>query len=163
MKCIRFGEIPENEKSINWLKISLSDREYLSELAKIDINQLYEEAENLNCLEDGVSVFELSESGIVLDNFQLLKDFASRYTEKYYIVSGDKVGTGNDGEPLLKNITILKDSVDLDFYKIIIGEIEKHYPIKIKSDSYSDKIYEFFDFAKNESYIAFGDFEFYKK
>lgn len=112
---LRFGEIPENEQSINWWKVRLSDQEAFSWAYKA---YGYEEA--LNCirnldeaLEDGVSAFEIDENGNpVLGNDALkatYESYLSRKDRKVYLVDGDEIGKGADNEPLLKNVRILKE------------------------------------------------------
>jgi hypothetical protein len=82
-KFIRFGEIPENEQSINHFS---------------------------NENEAGVSVFEMTEDGMpALKNFQLVTSLAHRLDIPAYIVTGKVVGTGNDGEPLLNNVKIISE------------------------------------------------------
>lgn len=112
---LRFGEIPENEQSINWWKVRLADqedfswtyREYGYEYALDCIRNLDE------ALEDGVSVFELDENGTpVLENDALrttYESYLSRKDRKAYIVDGDEVGKGADNEPLLKNVRIIEE------------------------------------------------------
>ena len=88
---IRFGLISRNEESAIY-----HGREFLG-------------------LEKGVSVFEAIKEG---DKIQILvpslKDsalgsLAICLDRKARIVTGDLVGTGSDGEPLLKNVTIIKE------------------------------------------------------
>lgn len=96
---IRFGDIPKNEKS----------KVYNGE---IEIGT-----------EKGVSVypaFEDSEGNIVL-GLSLPITKTSLYTQQHlleydnrpcYLVSGDYVGKGTDGEPLLRNIKIIREIKD---------------------------------------------------
>ena len=61
-------------------------------------------------LEKGVSVFEIDErNNPILSNEKLRKSYESRKDRKMYLVNGDVVGIGQDGEPLLKNVTIVKE------------------------------------------------------
>lgn len=112
VEYIRFGEIPKDEKSINWWKVSLDDQADFSwELERYG----YEEAVKCiskKCFENGVSVFEIGEDGNpILKNENLEKAYNS-YTKdgrKAYIVTGNKVGNGADEEPVIKNVKILKE------------------------------------------------------
>src|SRR5699024_3584106 len=74
---LRFGSVSENETSHNYLGDSQ---------------------------EDGVSVFELKERKPVLSNLQLVESFSGRFNIEAFIVTGEKIVVGYDGEPLLKNV-----------------------------------------------------------
>lgn len=83
MEYIRFGELPEDEKSINYFS---------------------------NEKEKGVSVFEKSEAEKpLLKNLRLASSMAARLDSPVYLVSGDLIGIGNDEEPLLVNVKKLKE------------------------------------------------------
>lgn len=87
---IRYGEIPPDEKS----KIHNRAGEIIGE-------------------EAGVSVFEYIEGrGIVIPNNEKARDdffmLSKMYWKNHYLVSGDEVGIGSDGEPLINNIKIIK-------------------------------------------------------
>lgn len=114
-KYLRFGEIPPNEKSINWWKVSLDEQAAFSWAYE---NYGYEDAirhiENPDgVFELGVAVFELDENNEpILTNDNLKKLFNSLKGErKAYIVSGDEVGRGADDEPLLRNIQIIEEKI----------------------------------------------------
>jgi hypothetical protein len=91
---IRFGEIPSNEKS----KIYCGEEEVGEE--------------------DGVSVYPAFElNGNVVVGLTLPITRTTLYTQQHlleydnrpcYLVSGDYVGKGADGEPLIRNISIIK-------------------------------------------------------
>ena len=82
-RYLRLGKVPQDEKSINYFS---------------------------NKKEEGVSVFELSSNDtIIFKNLQLISSFAARLEAPIYIVTGDIVGIGNDGEPLLKDVIILEE------------------------------------------------------
>lgn len=104
MKYIRIGEIPENEQSGIYR-------------GEVEIGK-----------ERGVSVYECVfrdnrhyivmppyfKEGIGITYEGLMQEVGNfRYptetTRKVYLVKGDLVGHGSDGEPLLCNIKILKD------------------------------------------------------
>ena len=98
---IRFGDIPSNEKS----KIYRGEEE-ISE-------------------EDGVSVYPAFEvDGNVVLGLTLPITKTTLYTQQHlleydnrpcYLVSGDYVGKGADGEPLIKNVSVIKQ---LNNYRI---------------------------------------------
>lgn len=116
---LRFGEIPENEQSINWMSMSFRQQEdYIYDLNYNGGNRLAALKKSvpehyLNKLELGVSVFELNEkTGTpIFNNEQQVKDFHG-YTEENrvaYIVTGDELmERGYDNEPLLHNIHIIR-------------------------------------------------------
>lgn len=87
---IRYGEIPSNEKS----KIHNRAGEIIGE-------------------EVGVSVFEYIEGrGIVVPDNEIARDdflmLSNTFWKNHYLVTGDEVGIGSDGEPLINNIKIIK-------------------------------------------------------
>ena len=87
---IRYGEIPPDEKS----KIHNRAGEIIGE-------------------EVGVSVFEYIEGrGIVIPDTEKARDdffmLSKMYWINHYLVSGDEVGVGSDGEPLISNVKIIK-------------------------------------------------------
>ena len=112
-KYLRFGEIPPNEKSINWIMASLDASHDFS--YSLELGDTYEEAYRFagikeEWLEDGVSVFEFKDGSLVFnDNLKADYEYRVAHIEKSYIVTGDEVGRGKSGEPLLKNIKILKE------------------------------------------------------
>ena len=98
---LRFGEIPENEQS---------------GIYKGDMGKVGEEI--------GVSCYR----GVVLDDkvyiimphiasstYYWLIDEYNRGKTPLYIITGDEVGLGTDGEPLLKNISIEKTILNWTF------------------------------------------------
>nr|DAV18300.1 MAG TPA: hypothetical protein [Caudoviricetes sp.] len=96
---LRLGEIPTNESSYNFLT---------------------------KCQEAGVSVFEYVDSKPVLSNLQLVDSFSGRNDHKAYVVTGDVVGVGFDGEPLLKNVNIIRE-IELDFMAITLEVMNKSF------------------------------------
>ena len=94
-KYIRFGDVPENERSVKWrVETPVGTERGVS---------VY------NCMVDGDDIV-----GVVLPfpiTEQSLNTFQSlvRYDDRpCYLVEGDCVGTGSDGEPLLQNVNIVK-------------------------------------------------------
>ncbi len=112
---IRFGEIPENERSVNFMKMKLVENEdftlYMSwgddrETAWWHASKRpFEEV-----LEQGVSVFEYRKGFPVADTASLAQALQRLLSEARPIdlVTGKRVGTGQDGEPLLVNVKIVK-------------------------------------------------------
>lgn len=79
---IRFCKVPQDEKSWNFMR---------------------------NRKEEGVSVFKADENNIpILENAEQAKSLWARLNRRHYLVTGDIVGTGQDGEPLLKNVKVVR-------------------------------------------------------
>ena len=108
-KYLRFGEIPKNERSINFLKMNFSQKDdftWYKETHGIDeaMQHVPEKA-----LENGVSVFEMGKDGMpILHNMRECNSLACRIGYKIYQVTGDEVGHGNDGEPLIRSVVVEK-------------------------------------------------------
>lgn len=88
---IRYGKLPPDGKS-----------------------KIHDKIGNVIGEENGVSVFEyISGRGIVVpDNQNAIDDFlklSNSYWKAAYLVSGDEVGIGSDGEPLLDNVKVIKE------------------------------------------------------
>lgn len=154
---LRFGEIPKNEKSINFLKLTFDEIDEFQDY----VNMLgYNEAiENIPeyALEDGVSCFSLDETGKpILNNMRLLKSFCLRINkEKAYIINAEQTGIGNDGEPLVKNIKItemLPPSTE-DMAKVVVDILKANFT-NAKYDKKADdlKLYHLYHFYDEEQY-----------
>lgn len=94
---IRFGEIPKNEKS---------------SIYKID-EKIGEEI-GVSCYrgviyEDKVYILM---PHIPSSTYYWLIDAYNRKEIPLYIINGDEVGEGSDGEPLLRNVVVLKEVYD---------------------------------------------------
>lgn len=98
-KYIRLGEIPAGGKSINFLKLTKNQKDNFC------CASIPEE-----CKECGVSVFMIGNDGMpVFENLRQVSSFCCRYGNKrIYEVTGEEVGSGQDGEPLLSNVKIIK-------------------------------------------------------
>lgn len=109
---LRFGEIPQGEKSIDFIKLSLDDNSDFSYFLSIgNINAAYNCIPS-NCYEKGVSVFELDEDRKpILNNENLKRDYEFRVNrgDKMLFVTGEEVGRGRSGEPLIINIKEIKE------------------------------------------------------
>lgn len=93
----RFGEIPINEKSGIW-----KGEERVGEELGVSV---YEAHKNINGLYS--PVFPMPANMSALDTFL---HFIRYYSGKKYLVTGDVLSfVGTDGEPLIKNIKIIKE------------------------------------------------------
>lgn len=110
-KYLRFGEIPQEERSIDFIRLSLDNNSDFSYFLSVgDIDAAYRCIPE-DCFEKGVSVFELDEDGDpVLNNEKLKSDYSLRVErgDKVLYVTGEEVGRGRSGEPLIINIKELK-------------------------------------------------------
>lgn len=122
MKAIRFGEIPKSGKSLNYMKLTPDQRSDVSEMDHANLeSEIRYFIANVNSWkhvnfdelwEEGVSVFE-EENGIpIIRNEQQAKSLKNRIGDVIYMVEGDRVGTGQDGEPLLKITSAVKIEID---------------------------------------------------
>ena len=107
MRCLRFGEIAD--RSINYLRLSFDENESFT----YDLENFgYEEAvSNLpeNCFESGMSVFEMTNDRLPrLSNLMLISSLLARINAPVYEVEGTVIGRGNDGEPLLTDVMVIK-------------------------------------------------------
>lgn len=109
MHFLRFGEIPKNEKSINFLKMTNDQNDNFTYAFDI-----YGYGEALECVpeyayEKGVSCFDFKNNVPGLDSIELLRSFCARIKDKCYIIEAKQISTGNDGEPLVKNVQIVEE------------------------------------------------------
>lgn len=93
---IRFGDIPANEKS----KIYRGEQEIGSENS-VSVYPAFEDKEGNIILGLNLPITKTS-----LHTQQHLLEYESR---PCYLVTGDYVGKGTDGEPLIKNVRIIKE------------------------------------------------------
>lgn len=122
-RYIRYGEIPENEKSINFIKLSFDENADFTYFFENGMNRI--EALKAACkrrinsgkitlddiLEPGVSVFNADENGnpIIENEAQRISlETRLKQNKKAYIVTGEEVGKGQDEEPLIINIEIIE-------------------------------------------------------
>ena len=127
-KYIRFGEIPPNERSVNFIKMTLDQVDAFSwAIGAMKAEEAYTEYVPEKALEPGVSVFEMDKNGNpLLKNIGLVRSYCKRAEdEKAYIVTGDPVGTGHDGDILIKNVNIIGTHTPSD--QTIINELKKHF------------------------------------
>lgn len=108
MQYIRFGEVPQNEKSVNFLKLTFDQQDDFS--FACDMVGYDEAVKRLpeSCFEPGISAFEAVDGMPDLLNMRLVSSLSNRLEDSAYLVEGEEVGRGNDGEPLLKNVKIIR-------------------------------------------------------
>lgn len=112
-RYLRFGNIPKNRKSINFFKLTNEENEdftYALEMGDIDkaFSMIPEYA-----YEDGLSAFELNDGDMpALTNLQLVSSLLERLDDEVYIVYGEEIKKGNDGEPLVKVEKTERASID---------------------------------------------------
>lgn len=133
MQFLRFGKVPEKGRSINFFKLTFDQSEDFNFF--VSTGYTSEEAIEALKLDDsvfeaGVSAFEIDGNGdIVLTNVMLLNAICKRISnnnEDTYIIEGDKVGIGNDGEALVGNITsVQRYDVDKEHMSDYIFETMK--------------------------------------
>lgn len=101
-KFLRLGEIPKNGKSVNFLKMTNDQVDNFSFCAEMgDMEQAYEYVP-VDAFEPGLSVFRISQDGFpVIENMRQVFSMCARLEESMYFVTGEEIGEGNDGEPLI--------------------------------------------------------------
>lgn len=101
---IRIGEIPQNETSSIYRGDNIIGKENgVSVYNCVEINNKYHIVMPIPLKEGQGSTYEIFIQTITQCRFKI--DNPS----KVYLVTGDEVGVGNDNEPTLKNIKIIKD------------------------------------------------------
>lgn len=154
-RFLRFGEWHKEEKSVNFLRTRINtceDFSYLLENGDID------KALNLKGLkfEEGVSVFKMNENRLpVIDNINLAHSLALRVSKPVWELEGDIIGVGIDGEPLIKNIRIIKKR------RINKDILVKHIIKNLVSNSYHID-YTDFDKGRMLDYENLKIFHFYQ-
>lgn len=114
---LRFGIVPENESSYNFLTKGY---------------------------ENGVSVFEMKDGQPVLNNLQLIDSFSGRYDLPMFFVTGEEIGKGQDGEPLLKNVKYVSKA-DFDITSLTIEALDNNFQSKAgELDEEAKEIHRFF-------------------
>lgn len=112
MFYVRFCKVPQDEKSFNFMR---------------------------NRKEEGVSVFKADDNGMpILENAEQAKSLWARRNRRHYLVNGEVVGVGQDGEPLLKNVKVVcrlrLDRTTLE--ELITATFERLFEYKIKTAFY---------------------------
>lgn len=116
MMYVRFCKIPQDEQSWNFIR---------------------------NKKEIGVSVFKADDNGMpILENAEQAKSLWARLHRRHYLVTGDVVGTGQDGEPLLQNVKVVRrlhlDRSQLE--NLITATFERLYKYKLPTKHYYDLV-----------------------
>ena len=139
MKYLRFGKVPENGRSINWLALTPGQREDLtgSENPAKDILTYKRFARswsrvNLDeVFEAGVSCFRQEDGLPVVTTIAEAISLAARidgHMGDLFQVTGEEVGIGTDGEPLVKvesSERIMYDKNELVF--CLIEQLKNHF------------------------------------
>ena len=166
MRFLRFGEIPQNEKSINFLKMTNGQNDNYT--YALDVYGYIEALEQVPeyAFENGVSCFNLKNNTPVLDSIELLRSFCARIKDKCYIIEAEQVGTGNDGEPLVKNVKTVEEwqtteeeraQLAHNILCAMFNNIEK-----LPEDDSADYILRSFtDWKTNKKSYVFNGFEYY--
>lgn len=107
-RYLRFGEVPEDEKSVNFKKMPFSVNEDFG--ADVEFLGYKEAIKNVpeKYKENGISVFEIENNLPKLQNLKLIYSLVARLDIPIFEVTGEEVGRGADGEPLLVNIRAVK-------------------------------------------------------
>lgn len=136
MMYVRFCKVPQDEKSWNFMR---------------------------NRKEEGVSVFKADDNGMpILENAEQAKSLWARLNRQHYLVTGEVVGVGQDGEPLLKNVKVVRrlhlDRVTLE--NIITATFERLYKYKLPTKHYYDLVEGYgktFGMDENHNFIECAD------
>ena len=132
MKAIRFGEIPNSGKSLNYLKLTADQRSDVSEIDHANLeSEIRYFIENVNSWkrvdydslwECGVSVFE-EENGLpAIRNIKQSRSLKNRIGDVIYLVEGECVGTGEDGEPLMSITSATKIEIETSDLESLLME-----------------------------------------
>ena len=120
-KYLRFGPVPAwGERSIKFNELNFDQREDISDIIKdgkaaelpqllqwlVDNCRSWRRVDLSAIFENGVSAFEMDADGLpIINNSELAMSLKIRLEEPAYILTGDENGRGEDGEPLLVNVT----------------------------------------------------------
>lgn len=160
MKYFRFGNIPKNEKSICWFKLSFDQQSDISYALKCgeSLDDALQAAgvDTEDVFEIGVSVFRMDADGLPeIQNLQQLVSMVSRIGQTAYTMTGEQVGTGTDAEPLITRIENVTESTATETDLVTKAEkiLAENYGKIETEDESSDKIYVvdggYKDFAGN--------------
>lgn len=136
MMYVRFCKIPQDEKSWNFMR---------------------------NRKEEGVSVFKADANNMpILENAEQAKSLWARLHRRHYLVTGEVVGIGQDGEPLLKNVKVVRrlrlDRSELE--NLITATFEWLYKYKLPTKHYYDLVEGYgktFGMDENRNFIECAD------
>lgn len=163
MTYFRFGKIPANEKSLNWFRLSFREQEDVGYSLKCGDSLAYAlrkagvDESRKDLFEDGVSVFKADENGLpIIENLQQLVSLAGRIGEIAYTMTGEEVGKGTDAEPVIRNVSNVKESTmtAAELEEIVVKTLEANYTRIEELDYISDDVYVvdggYKDFAGND-------------
>ena len=176
---IRFGDLPTSGKSLNYLALSASQREDMTDLMEDGrtpeeavefAKKYYNSWKNVDTdaiFETGVSVFKMDADGLPkIESLQQAQSVANRIGDTVFSVSGKKVGIGQDGEPLLSNAKGKTISVsDTKMQDKIINTLKKNFAEsegKKNVAGDANKIYEFTDLKTGQKEISYMGITFKK-
>lgn len=133
---IRFCKVPHDERSYNFMR---------------------------NEKEIGVSVFKADINNMpILDNAEQAKSLWARLHRRHYLVTGEVVGTGQDGEPLLQNVKVVRrlqlDRTTLE--QLITATFERLFKYKLKTKYCYDQVSGYgksFGMDSENNFIECGD------
>ena len=108
-KYIRFGQIPKGGRSVNFIKLTFEQSEDFNFYLE---NFGHEKAETVvppDCFEPGLSLFKMGKDGLpVLNTLDQVQSLLIRLNDPAFEVSGNEIGTGQDREPLIDSLQIIK-------------------------------------------------------
>lgn len=166
MYFLRFGEIPKNEKSINFLKMTNDQNDNFTYAFDV-----YGYNEALECVpecafEKGVSCFGFKNNAPALDSIELLRSFCARIKDKCYIIEAKQISTGNDGEPLVKNVQIVEEWQTTEKERAqlahnILCAMFSNVKKLSEDDCTNYILYSFTDWKTNKKSYVFNSFEYY--
>ena len=164
---IRFGLIPKSGRSINYLKLSGNQRRDLTEMMEFSDKEPEEVLKDCidtfgwkktleDCLESGLSVFKADENGLpVIETFEQAESLAHRIgNKKIFRVSGQQIGVGQDGEPLIsanhsEQITIADESLQ----NVIHEYLRSNFTVTETEEADNpNSLYTFTDYKTNKRY-----------
>lgn len=148
-KYLRFGKIPKRGKSINFFKMTNEENENFTYALEIgEIEQAFEMVPE-DAYEAGLSVFDVNDNGMPeLPNLQLVSSLLARINDVAYIVSGEEITRGNDGEPLITFDKIeYKKTLDkkemLDYVISVMKSNFENYVYNEKENHDSNQVFYF--------------------
>lgn len=164
MIFLRLGEIPKNEKSINFLKMTNEQNEnYTYTLEACG----YDEALSFvpeNAFENGISCFFIENDMPVLDSVELLRSFCARIKEAGYIIEAEQTGKGQDLDPLVKNVRTAKrwQATEQEKIEIVHNILGKMFKIKkaMPDCCRNSDLCDFTDWKTNKKSYVFNGVEY---
>lgn len=128
---LRFNDIPENEISNIYRGDSGKVGEEIG-VSCIELNKLMQPIIPFK-IKDGKLFYNKGLISFFNDFSWMMDDFISDKTTAY-IIEGEHVGIGSDGEPLLKNINVVKKLNAVPTYKIKINKEVQQPNLNIAKD-----------------------------